>query len=217
MRVQTFRRRFNILAATGRAPETVNDTVSDTDSNDLHALLAASALGDRAAFARLYRITSPKLFPLALRILNSRGLAEECMQDAYVKVWQHAADYRPQVAAPLTWMVSILRHRALDLLRRNRREQVLDDPEQLVPLLDQIRQRDGGPSDDPAFDLAEPDRRILLACLERLREDQRQGLLLAYFEGLTHTEVAQRMNIALGTAKSWIRRGLEQLKRCLET
>ncbi|MDX9766276.1 MAG: sigma-70 family RNA polymerase sigma factor [Ectothiorhodospiraceae bacterium] len=185
-------------------------------NDDLHALLAASALGDRAAFARLYRATAPKLFPLALRILKSRGLAEECLQDAYVKVWQHAADYRPQVAAPLTWMVSILRNRALDLLRRNRREQVLDDPEQLVPLLDLIQQRDGDPN-EPATGLDEPDRRALLACLEVLREDQRQGLLLAYFEGLTHAEVAARMNIALGTIKSWIRRGLEQLKRCLDT
>ncbi|MES9944493.1 sigma-70 family RNA polymerase sigma factor [Candidatus Thiodiazotropha sp. CDECU1] len=178
-------------------------------NQELEGLLAACALNDRKAFSRLYSITSAKLYGVVLRILNREDLAQDCLQDAYIKVWNNAGNYRSHLAAPLTWMSAIARNQALDLLRKRKREITESDdkgfPEQVDdnPLpLDGLSQSDDG--------------RRLEKCLQALKEQQRQVIALAYFKGLTHDELAAYTETPLGTIKTWIRRGLDQLRRCLD-
>jgi RNA polymerase sigma-70 factor (ECF subfamily) len=182
---------------------------TDEDGKQLQELLAACALQDRQAFEQLYVLTSAKLYGVILRILNRGEWAEDCLQEAYVKIWHKADSYRPQIAAPMTWLATIARNQALDLLRRRRKE---------------VRESevDGLPEEVDADPLP-PDRlllndegRRLSDCLAQLKSQQRQMIALAFFKGLTHDELATRTDTPLGTVKTWIRRGLEQLKRCLE-
>jgi RNA polymerase sigma-70 factor (ECF subfamily) len=178
-------------------------------NEQLKELLAACALNDRQAFAQLYELTSAKLNGVILRILGREAWAQDCLQEAYVKIWNKAGDYRPYVALPMTWMMTIARNQALDLLRRQRREFLSDEPAkaeqeidaELLPM-DRLQQDDAG--------------RMLQRCLQQLQEQQRQVIALAYFRGLTHDEMARQTGTPLGTIKTWIRRGLEQLRSCLE-
>ena len=186
-----------------------SDTLVTDPNPDLEKLLAACALGNQDAFQRLYLATSAKLFAIAVRILGSEAQAEECLQDAYVKIWQRAGDYRPHLASPVTWLVTIVRNGALDRLRRNRRQVELADPAHLEFLMDE-HATTPGPGGE------ETDAALLRDCMKQLREDQRRCIEIAYFEGLSHGEVAERTGTALGTVKTWIRRGLEQLRRCLD-
>ncbi len=176
--------------------------VIDSQLKTLIRLLAATAAGDKNAFSRLYRLTSPKLYAIALRILKTEGQAQECLQEAYLSVWRQAATYQAGKAAPMTWLVTIVRNRALDILRRQRHELRREDIE-----LDMLSAPPTG---------SKVDRLAIEKCLQALRADQRECLQLAYFEGLTHPELAERMHHPLGTIKTWIRRGLEQLRQCLE-
>lgn len=178
------------------------------DSELLTRLLARCALGDRPAFTELYRLSAPKLFGLALRILKTRALAEEALQEAFVRVWRHAAEYRPDRGQAFTWMASILRHHSLDLIRRSGREMQADDT--LFAAVPDERA-------EPALAWSQArEAQALRNCLQTLEADQRQSLLLAYYDGMTHVELAARLRQPLGTVKSWIRRGLERLRRCLE-
>ncbi|OOG23987.1 RNA polymerase subunit sigma-24 [Thioalkalivibrio denitrificans] len=183
--------------------------MTDTSPPDLARLLSECALGNKGAFERLYRATSPKLFAIAVRILGSEAQAEECLQDAYVKIWHRAGDYRPHLASPQTWLVTIVRNGALDTLRRNRRQVTLQDPAHLEFLMDEW-------STAPGPEGLDNDSDRLRDCLGQLGEDQRRCLEIAYFQGLSHAEVAQVTGTALGTVKTWIRRGLEQLRKCLD-
>jgi RNA polymerase sigma-70 factor, ECF subfamily len=179
-----------------------------TAPGSLSALLARSALGDRGAFSELYRLTSPKLFSVALRIVRSRDLAEEAVQEAFINVWRRAGDYREDKGLPLPWLVAIVRNRALDLLRGGPKERPLDEDAEV---------EDWASDDLTPFErlAASREAKALAGCLERLRPEQRQAIALAYYRGLAHEELAGHMGQPLGTIKSWIRRGLEQLKRCL--
>lgn len=178
------------------------------DPELLAQLLARCALGERQAFAELYRLAAPKLFGLALRILKTRALAEEALQETFVRIWRHAADYRPDRGQAFTWMATILRHHALDLLRRQRREVLVDDAVFAAVA-------DDGP--EPALVWSQSrEAQALRDCLQTLEANQRQSLLLAYFDGMTHAQLATRLRQPLGTVKSWVRRGLERLRRCLE-
>ena len=175
----------------------------------LPALISACALGDRAAFAELYRASAAKLYAVALRILRREDWAEEVLQECYVSIWSHAAEYRPGLAAPMTWMTSIVRNRCLDWLRRPRPE--LGDPD--GSLLENLESEEPGP-------LAElehaRDTEALGRCLKTLDPRQRQAIVLAFFDGLSHSELAGRMREPLGTVKTWVRRGLARLKDCLD-
>jgi RNA polymerase sigma-70 factor (ECF subfamily) len=178
-------------------------------NQELEALLAACALNDRIAFARLYRMTSAKLYGVVLRILIRDEWAQDCLQDAYIKIWNNAESYRAYLAAPLTWMSTIARNQALDLLRKRKRE-VLERDDKALP-----EQVDDAPL--PLDGLTNSDEgRRLQKCLGELKAQQRQVVVLAYFKGLTHDELASHTNTPLGTVKTWIRRGLNQLRRCLE-
>lgn len=174
----------------------------------LEALLTACALRDRKAFEQLYQLTSPNLYGLLLRILNSEAWAQDCLQEAYVKIWNNAQSYRPYLAAPMTWMTTVARNQALDQLRRRRHEVALEG--QPVP--------ETADEDPPPLEsLVRGDQgRLLKRCLDQLTERQREMIALAYFRGLTHDELARQSDTPLGTVKTWIRRGLEALRRCLE-
>ena len=175
----------------------------------LDELLAATAQGDRQAFGRLYQRTNGRLFALALGILRRRDLAEDVLQEAYLTVWSKAAQQHAGRASPFAWMATIVRHRAIDRLRAR-----TNDPEPVADI--------NLVADSVVAEVTD-EREILAAlsasvrqCLERLDEKRRDAILLAYYYGMTHEEISARLDTPLGTTKSWVRRGLLQLKGCLE-
>ncbi len=173
----------------------------------LESLLARSALRDRAAFAELYRAAGAKLFAVSLRIVRERGLAEEALQDSFVNIWNHAADYSRERAAPMTWMAAIVRNRSLDIARRSREEPDVDDA------LTQGLADEGASPEREVAERASAHR--LRDCLGKLEAEQRQTIALAFYHGLTHSELAGHLRRPLGTVKTHIRRGLLKLKDCL--
>jgi RNA polymerase sigma-70 factor (ECF subfamily) len=175
----------------------------------LAALLAQCALGNQPAFAELYRATAPKLFGVAVRILRREDWAEDVLQECYVSIWNHAADYTAARSAPLTWMTSIVRNRCLDWLRRPRPEAGGED-------YDSVAEAWAADVPGPVEQLlAAADARALARCLVQLDSKQRQSITLAFFHGLSHSELAAHMREPLGTVKTWVRRGLERLRGCL--
>lgn len=179
------------------------------DPTELAELIAATVRGDRAAFSRLYGATGPQLFAVALRIVKRRDRAEEVLQDAYVSIWHRARDYDADKGSVLTWMASIVRHRAIDILRRERPTTPLDDAAGVEAWADTAP----GPLDAA---IASAEARRVRDCLDRLEGKQREAILLAYYDGLTQEQLAVRLAVPLGTIKSWVRRGLLRLKECLE-
>ncbi|HIJ23269.1 MAG: sigma-70 family RNA polymerase sigma factor [Gammaproteobacteria bacterium] len=176
--------------------------------DDYGELLSKTAMKDRRAFEKLYQITSSKLFGVLLRIVKREDLAQECLQDAYVLIWNRAADFQAEKGQPLTWMVSIARYRALDLLRKRKHEVTLDDE-----MLSQ--EMDGSPDWVEERLIAAEGASGLANCLKELQNEQRNCLYLAYFEGYTHPEIAVRIDAPVGSVKTWIRRGMIRLKECL--
>ncbi len=172
------------------------------------ALLAATARGQEEAFARLYRHTAPNLFAVLLRILKRRDWAEETLQEAFVRIWNHAQDYSPHRGRPMTWMQSIARYRALDMLRRQPPELLQEDLHGGV---------DAAAADGRADPVQHMDDELLRRCLEELQERARTCIVMAYYEGYTHEQLSVRLSTPLGTVKSWIRRGLRRLRECLES
>lgn len=185
--------------------------MSMTDRDELTLWLQATAAGDQQAFQKLYDATSPQLYALLLRILTDTDWAQDALQDAYVKIWQKADTYTADRGAPLTWLLSIARYRALDALRHRRPEFTMpEDPNLAAALLE----------DEVAPGPAEQNQTLqsleaVQTCLATLSSEQRQSVLLAYYEGLTHPELAERMDAPMGSVKSWIRRGLARLRQCL--
>lgn len=187
-----------------------------TDPELLNRWLIATAAGDRAAFQSLYRAASPHLFSLLLRILKRREQAEEALQDCFVRIWQKADTYSAKRGSPQAWLMSIARYRALDLIRRRRPEVSLDDDEgneRDIP--DDVH--DNGPQGPLEASMTGQSLDALDRCLDALQPQQRESLLLAYYEGYTHEELADKLDKPLGTVKSWVRRGLQRLRECLES
>lgn len=181
-----------------------------TTCEDLEPLLARCALHDRSAFEALYHKTSAQLFGVVLRIVNDRELAGEVLQESYIKIWHHAGEFRADKARPQTWMISIARNQAIDFLRRQAtRPQSTEPVDELYWLADET----AGPEE--IVD-AQQQEQALHRCLEQFEGEQRRVLQLAYFHGMTHEELAKRMEKPLGTVKSWLRRGLLRLKNCLD-
>lgn len=184
---------------------------SAEDQARLAALLLRIARGDQRALAELYDLTSPILYGLLLRMLRAPERAQEALQDCYVRVWQRAETYDPAKGEPVGWLIGVARYRALDILRQRRDlnlsgvEHPPDEAE--LPDLEQ------GP-EDRAVEREGLER--LLRCMRGLSEVQRKSVLLAYYEGYSHTELAQAMDAPLGTVKAWIRRGLARLRECLD-
>lgn len=175
----------------------------------LDRLLSQTAAGDQAAFAELYRCSSSRLFGVCLRMLRERGEAEEVLQEAWIAVWHRAAMFDASKASAITWLITLVRNKAIDRLRQ-RREQPMDDPALLDELVD----------DDPSPAVGAENTqeyRRLRECLDQLEPQQRRSVREAFFSGATYNELAARCKVPLGTMKSWIRRSLLQLRTCLDT
>lgn len=156
---------------------------------------------------KLYTITSANLFAVSLRILKDREQAEDCLQNAYIKIWKNAGSYDIAKARPMTWMNTIVRNQALDMLRRKKVQEVSDD--------DHLMQiADTAPAHEEQLGLVR-DSANMHRCLADLSDQQKVCIELAYFDGLTHQELAEQLEYPLGSVKTWIRRGLARLRTCL--
>lgn len=169
-----------------------------TDDAQDEALVAAIAAGDRAALAALYERHSSLLLGLALRIVRERREAEDLLHDVFLEVWRSAKDFDPKRGRVRTWLAIRMRSRALDLQKSARVSRNTGDAG-LELLVDE-------------GDAANPDHRRVRAALAELGADQRRVLELAYFEGLSCTEIAERVQIPVGTVKSRVAAGLERLR-----
>ena len=180
---------------------------SPAEREELNRLLIDTGRNDQKAFARLYELTSSKLFGVCLRMLRDRGEAEDALQETYTAVWRRAAAFDAAKASAITWMTTLSRNKAIDRLRR-RREEVLDDPTRLEEAAD------ARPTPAAQAEASEEYRR-LQRCMEELEPQQRDSVREAFFTGATYNELAARRKVPLGTMKSWIRRSLLLLQTCL--
>ena len=163
---------------------------------------------DRLAFGELYQATASHLFALALRILNRKDWAEEALQDSYLKIWNKSGDFDSERGKAFTWMATIVRNRCLDQLRKAGREPLTQEE-----LKEELRPAQGPDTLEQLEGLEKG--RALQRCLQELSQEERESLLLAYWKGMTHTELSLHLDRPLGTVKTWVRRGLEKLKGCL--
>lgn len=177
-----------------------------SDRETIERLIEQTALGNRDAFSALYDATAAKLYSVCLRVLKNRGLAEEALQEAFIKVWHNASQYQVNGLSPMTWMITLTRNCAIDRLRSQRSEleyvadlpDVEDDsinPEQLSTQMSEQAQ--------------------IERCLEALQEDKAEAVRGAYLEGQSYADLASRFNVPLNTMRTWLRRSLQALKGCM--
>jgi RNA polymerase sigma-70 factor (ECF subfamily) len=175
--------------------------------DEIGALILRTAMKDRAAFDRLYRRTSAKLFGVCLRVLNDRGEAEEALQEVFVKIWAKADRFAVTESSPLSWLIALARHQAID--RRRARLPSTGELELAAAL--------GDPAPNPeARALAEGQRRRIDRCLDELEAARAAAVRGAYLEGASYAELAARHGVPLNTMRTWLRRSLLKLRECLE-
>jgi RNA polymerase sigma-70 factor, ECF subfamily len=170
-------------------------------------LLAAVAKGDQAAFERLYAATRAKLYGVLLRILGKPELADEVMQETYLKVWSTAGKFEPTIASPITWMVAIARNRAIDIVRQKGDLSIEDAPDSLGVAAET-------PPPLARREMTEELRR-LLSCLGKLDPEKQRIVLLAYYSGWSREQLAQKLDIPVNTIKTWLRRSLLEIRDCM--
>ena len=178
----------------------------------LIALIDRVGQRDEAALRQLYEQTSPRLFGLAMRVVRQREWAEDVLQEAFLTIWRAAGDYRGSLSPPMAWLGLIVRSRALDLLRRRTadRSRVTDEfDDTMAETL-----ASDAPTPETLADASEQ-AFALHQCLAQLEGRQREVVSLAYLRDLSHGELADRLQLPLGTVKTWIRRGLEKLRACM--
>jgi len=180
------------------------------ETGELEAMLYACARQDAAALKALYARTAPQLLGILTRLLGNRDSAEDVLQEVFVTIWQRSDQYDQFKGRAMAWIVSIARHRAIDLQRSTRPTVLLDAAE--LAGAEQLQVESA--SEQTEFGAA---ARALQRCLELLSATQRQCVLLAYRRGLTQERIAKTLNQPLGSVKSWVRRGLQSLKGCLES
>lgn len=179
------------------------------DQVELARLIAAVASEDSVAFRRLYDRAAPKLFGAILRIIRDRALAEDILQDVFLRIWRGADGYSPEAGAPTAWLSSIARKQAIDMLRRKSfsppepRRQEMNWPARIAELCD---------AETEFMDIA-----ALRHCLDEIEEPARTCILLAYYEGYSREELARRFEKPVNTIRTWLHRGLAELKTCLDT
>ena len=189
-----------------------------TENLSLEALIAQAAAGNHSSFAEVYKRTQAHLFGVAVRILGQGQVAEDALQEAYVSIWKNAARYRTEIDGQtiqaMTWLIAITRNKALDAYRARARRKENELPEadgdNVVNELEDTTQPSAAQLLDQAMHALHMD-----SCMNALDGSHRQSLALAYYQGLSHSEVAAQMGAPLGSVKAWIRRGLEKLKNCL--
>src|SRR5262249_26977208 len=187
---------------------TGNPQLADLDEQ-LLALLARCAAADASALERLYELAAPFLFACLTRILRRRALAEEALQDVFVSIWQRAGQFSAARGRPMAWMISIARYRAIDLLRHERSAPVL-----VAELPERTASGEDAREDSTPW---LPAAGLLERCLALLTHQQRNCLELAFVGGNSHEDISRLTGNPLGTVKSWIRRGLQSLRQCLES
>ena len=175
-------------------------------------LLDHVAQQDAVAFKQLYEQCSSKLYGLAIRVVENRAWAEDVLQDAFLVIWRTAGDYRASLSPPMAWMGLIVRSRGLDFLRRRASQrshltQEIDDT-----LADTLENDAPSPMDTAQ---ASEQAWALHQCLQKLENRQREVVSLSYMRDLSQSELAAQLKLPLGTVKTWIRRGLEQLRVCM--
>ncbi len=186
------------------------------DAISLENLLAQAAQGNHASFAEVYQRTRAHLFGVAVRILGQGQVAEDALQEAYVSIWKNAANYRNVVGGqsiqPMTWLIAIARNKALDAYRARarRKESGWDESSGDADDIADTRTQTAAQLLDQATQSLQ-----IEGCMNALDGSHRQSLALAYYQGLSHSEVAVQMGAPLGSVKAWIRRGLHKLKNCL--
>ncbi len=202
------------------APPASQPTTEPHDrSHRLAQLIARVALGDRVAFASLYDQTSSFLLGMVLKVQHDRALAEDVLQEVYVNIWRSCSSFDTSKSQPMTWLGSVARNRAIDSLRRAQAQpatvsasQHPGDDDEDHDLLQDIAAEGG----DPLEMLGQASDRLALdRCMKGLTSEQKQSLALAFYQGLSHAEVADHLRQPLGTVKSWVRRALQSLKTCL--
>jgi RNA polymerase sigma-70 factor, ECF subfamily len=178
-----------------------------TSTTDLVRYLDAVRQGDQAAFAQLYEATRAKLYGVVLRILKRRDLADEVIQETYLKIWGSAGSFDPAVASPITWMVTIARNRAIDLVRKRSEVSLEEEPQAMDVAADL-------PNPLAAREMGE-DLQRLMDCVGRLDQDRKQMVLLAYYNGLSREQLAAKFEKPINTIKTWLRRSLIEVRECL--
>jgi len=171
-------------------------------------LLGAVARGDETAFQRLYEATRAKLYGVLVRILGRPALAEEVMEETYLKVWKTADQFDPATASPITWMVAMARNRAIDIVRRQGDIAIDEEPEA---------------APEPAADTPAPlarremtaELKRLLGCLGRLDPEKQRIVLLAYYSGWSRDHLANKLDIPVNTIRTWLRRSLLEIRECM--
>jgi RNA polymerase sigma-70 factor, ECF subfamily len=167
----------------------------------LNGLLVASAAGDQHAFAELYRLSAPRLNAVVRRLTGSAVDAKEALQEAYVRIWHRAGNFDPSRGAAIHWMCAIARNKAIDILRNR--------PLPHVPL-EEIHELPKAIGLEPGVSVD------VRRCLGQLEPHYAHAIVLAFYSGYSHSELATRLDMPLGTVKSWVRRGLAKLKECLD-
>jgi RNA polymerase sigma-70 factor, ECF subfamily len=175
--------------------------------DSLNKLLLAVAGGDSAAFESLYRATSTRLFGICLRVLSQRAEAEEVLQEVFLGIWRKAEQFDATRASAMTWLSMMTRNKAIDRLRANAGARAQAPIE-----LDEL---ESGSTASEVAETAQDQERIEV-CLDELEAPRKHLIRVAFFEGATYEELAERSGNPLGTVKSWIRRSLIKLKACLE-
>lgn len=177
------------------------------DGFDCESALEACARGERFALRALYEHESPRLLGVALRIVRDRDLAQDVVQDAFLQVWKRSGTYQRALGSARGWLYTVVRHRAMDELRRHRRETAVGDD---LEFLSDLHTMKNAAEAAPPADTGDLDR-----CMAALDNHKRACILHAFVDGYTHEQIARQLATPVGTVKSWIRRGLHSLKACL--
>ncbi|APX90728.1 RNA polymerase subunit sigma [Brevirhabdus pacifica] len=175
----------------------------------LENLIARVALGDRSAFSSLYDATAPKLLGVCLRVLKQRSVAEDALQDAYVKIWKGADRYVSNGLSPMTWLITIARNCAIDRLRASRRD-VGSEIDTVTETL-----AASGPSPEQSA-IAGSEARRITSCLDELEATRGEAIRGAYLKGESYSDLAAKFDVPLNTMRTWLRRGLISLRECME-
>jgi RNA polymerase sigma-70 factor (ECF subfamily) len=172
---------------------------------DYESRLLRCAHGERAALRELYEQEAPRLLGVALRLAGDRALAEDIVHDAFLKIWAGAGGFDPARGSARGWMFSITRHLALNLIRRNGRDVALDEDNEALRETPSPTDEHDGPLQAGR----------LFTCLDQLEPARRECIVLAYVDGYTHAQLAERLGTPLGTVKAWIKRSLAALRECM--
>lgn len=185
---------------------------AESPDTQLIALIDRVALADESALRELYELTSSKLYGVAVRVVSNRSWAEDVLQEAFINIWRIAGDYKATLSPPMAWLCLIVRSRGLDFLRRRNSDRA-DAVQELDDVMSDTIEGDSANPMDTA--LAGEQAWALHQCLSQLGNKQREVVSLAYLRDLSHGELADQLKLPLGTVKTWIRRGLEQLRGCM--